>query len=152
MEANGAVMIVMIVVLAVAAAVLAGFRATRADRASGWAWFVAWAGAGALTTFAVVTGLSIGLFVLPLAFAALWAVAARARMWPDAFGLLVGAAVICLLVGALNRAQVPCPSSGSLTSQPSPCGFADPAPWLAVGVALAAIGAGGYVVAQRQPR
>lgn len=142
-------MIVMLVILAVTAAVIAASRPRQAGRATGWAWFVAWAGAGALTTFAVVTGLSIGLFVLPVAFAALWAVASRTRLWPEALGLLVGVAVICLLVAGLNRAYLPCPSEGPLTSPSSSCGGPDPSPWLAAGLVLAAAGTGGYAAARR---
>ena len=43
---------------------------------SGWGW--RWFGAGILLAFSLVSVLSIGLFVLPFALVALWAVA-RAR-------------------------------------------------------------------------
>ncbi len=39
----------------------------RMPRSAGWKAFVAWALAGALLVFALLSGFSIGLFVLPLA-------------------------------------------------------------------------------------
>lgn len=65
------------VVLGVAFAIVRR-RRNSVEGGSGWRWFHAWGVAGALFTFSFLTGLSIGLFVLPLATLALWWVARHA--------------------------------------------------------------------------
>jgi hypothetical protein len=64
----------------------------------GWLWFAAWLVAGALFTFSLVTGLSIGLFFLPLVAIAVLGVAWLSPHFREASGLVVGAA---LFVGAV---------------------------------------------------
>jgi hypothetical protein len=68
----------------------------------GWPWFAAWTVAGALMTFSFLTGLSIGLFVLPLAAPILLAVAWTAPGVPDAIGFLEGIGMMLLVVALLN--------------------------------------------------
>lgn len=108
-------------------------------RPSGWRWFCAWAVAGGLLVFALLTGFSIGLLVLPFAAIAVWLVGRTARVWPEILGTGAGAAVVCLAVAALNRDYVGCPE-GPITLGPGQtsysCGGLDPLPWLVAGVAL----------------
>ncbi|MGH2994771.1 MAG: hypothetical protein ACRDON_09000 [Gaiellaceae bacterium] len=104
-------------------------------RAEGWPWFWAWGLAGGLVLFALLTGFSIGLFLLPLAVVALVLVARRARGWPEGLGVLAGVAAVCLSVGGLQLA-----ADGGL----------DPRPWLAVGAALGALAVGGYMFLRRR--
>jgi hypothetical protein len=104
-------------------------------RAQGWRWFWAWGLAGGLVLFAFVTGLTIGLFLLPLAVVALVLVARRSRGWPEGLGVLAGMAAVCLSVGGLQLA-----AGGGL----------DPWPWLAVGAPLGALGVGGYALLRRR--
>jgi hypothetical protein len=68
----------------------------------GGPWFAAWLLAGLLTSFSLVTGLSIGLFVFPFAAAALIWVATRSPHLPEASGFMAGIAATVLLMVALN--------------------------------------------------
>jgi hypothetical protein len=68
----------------------------------GWRWFWAWACFGGLFAFALLTGFSIGLFLLPLVVVGGFAVARRASGWREALGSLVGAAVVVEVLAALN--------------------------------------------------
>jgi hypothetical protein len=103
----------------------------------GWRWFGAWTGAGALTVFALLTGFSIGLFILPFAVVALVAVWRRTRGGWEALGILVGAGAIALLIAAIH-------------ADPDNRGL-DPVPWLVAGLLLVGAGAGGYAAARRRP-
>ncbi len=60
----------------------------------GWWWFVAWALVGALFTFSLLAGLSIGLFFLPLVVLALFAVAWKSPHFREASGLILGSAAL----------------------------------------------------------
>ena len=95
----------------------AGFGGTH------WPWFVAWSVAGGLLTFSFLTGLSIGLFVLPLAAVVLVWVARRAPRLTDAVGFVEGIGAVCVLVAFLNRA-----GEG-----------VDPMPWLLAGLMLSGL-------------
>jgi len=125
-------MIVVFPLLAIAATVIALRSAERGLGSAGthWRWFVAWSVAGAALTFSFLTGLSIGLFVLPLAAVLLLWVARRAPHLPDALGFVEGIAVLLLLVAFLNRA-----GSG-----------VDPAPWLEAGLSLGGFTLVAYVL------
>jgi len=114
---------------------------------SGWRWFAAWALAGALLVFALVTGFSVGLFVLPFALLALALVAARSAGGREMFGVISGAGLTGLLVWALNVGSTPCSDSSDPTRVQ--CGGLDPTPWLVGGLALVLAGIGAYVVARR---
>jgi hypothetical protein len=144
-------MLLVLALLAVTVLLVAA-HGRSSDPGRGRAWLAGWAVAGALLAFAFVTGLSIGLFVLPLAFGALGFVAARARVWPEALGLLGGVGATCLLIAALNRAYEPCPAAGETTlgasqAASASCGGLSPVPWLFVGVVLLALSVGGYAIA-----
>ncbi len=123
----------------------------------GWRWFGAWVGAGILLAFSLVSALSIGLFVLPFALVALWAVARGSRYWPTALGLISGAGLVCLLIWALNRDYEPCPPGGISVSADDPsssftCGGHDPLPWLVAGIVLTLAGAVAFAVLRRLDR
>lgn len=75
----------------------------RADPSGkGCAWFLAWTAAGFMMSFSFITGLSIGLFVLPLAAAWLIWVARRSPHLVEASGFAAGIAVTALLIGSVN--------------------------------------------------
>lgn len=103
----------------------------------GWLWFAAWSVAGTLFTFSFLTGLSIGLLVLPLAAAALFAAAALAPHLAESSGFVAGAGVTALIVSAANWGEA---QSG-----------VEPMPWLIAGLALIAAAAFGYAAASRKP-
>jgi hypothetical protein len=96
--------------------------------------FWLWALAGGLVTFSLVAAASIGLFVLPLAFGAIWIAAASGRTWPESLGVLAGAASVCLLVAYIQREHDP----------------VDPRPWLAAGIILGVVGVAGYAALTRR--
>ena len=82
-------------------------------------------------------------------------VASRAPAIRESLGLVLGAGVVVLLVGLLNRDYEPCPPGGRLWIPPSAppgtsvsCGGMDPTPWLRSGVALCGVGLIAYVAAR----
>jgi hypothetical protein len=60
----------------------------------GWVWFDAWALAGALFVFSMLTGLSIGLVLFPAAAVAIFWLAVNAPQWREAAGFPVGAVLV----------------------------------------------------------
>jgi hypothetical protein len=127
------------------------------QRWTGWKAFVAWSLAGGLLVFALLTGFSIGLFVLPFALVAVFLVAMSASWWPEVIGVVAGAGAVSLVIAFLSRDYKPCPESGVLTLSPGEtsveCGGSDPMPWLIGGIALvsASIVAHALVRARRPP-
>ena len=123
----------------------------------GWKAFVAWSLAGGLVVFSVITGLSIGVFVLPFAVAAVLVTATRASGWPEAIGVVAGAGVVSLVIAFRSRDYKPCPESGVLTVPPGEtsieCGGFDPMPWLIGGIALVSVSVAAHVFvrARRSP-
>lgn len=87
--------------LLVIAAVLA-WKRRHQPGGRGWGWFLLWIVAGFLMSFSLITGLSIGLFILPLAALALIWVAQRSPHLPEASGFAAGLALTICLVAALN--------------------------------------------------
>lgn len=124
-------MIVLIAVLAVAVVLIV--RRRDDPRGRGWPWFGAWLASGALFSFGVVAGLSIGVFVLPFAAAAVLVVSVGAPHFLEAAGFVAGAGATLLLVAFVNR------GSGDL----------DATPWLLGGVTLALGAVGSYSVLRR---
>ena len=102
---------------------------------SSWRWFFAWALAGGALTFSFLAGLSIGIFVLPVAVVLFAWVARRAPHVPDAFGFVAGVGMVCILVAFLNRS-----SEG-----------VDAMAWLLAGVSLNGLGVVAYTVACSRP-
>ena len=104
----------------------------------GWRWFFAWALPGGAFFLALLTVLSIGIFVAPVAIVLLAVVVRRAALWPEALGALAGVGAVCVAVAVLNwRAQ---PGGGAL----------DPVPWLVAGTLLATGGVALYAIARRR--
>jgi hypothetical protein len=140
-------------VLGVAATIVVRRRAAPWGR--GWHWFSAWAAAGATFTFSLLTGLSIGLLVLPFAAALLLVVATRSPHVREALGFVLGVGAVLLLIAFVNRDYRPCPSGGLSIPPGAPagtsvsCGGVDPEPWLWSGVVVATIGVAAYALARR---
>jgi hypothetical protein len=100
----------------------------------GWPWFGAWALAGGLFSFAFISALSIGIFVLPIALVAFWLLGSRGARGAEMLGAIAGAGAPCFLVAALSAGgEAP-----------------DARPWLAAGLALMAIGIAAYLFARRR--
>ncbi len=79
-------------------------RRGRGSGSDGWDGFAAWAAAGAAFTFSLLTGLSIGLFLLPIAVLAIvWALR-RAPDFRSMLGFLGGAGLILLVIAGLQDA------------------------------------------------
>ena len=120
----------------------------------GWGWFAAWVAAGVLLAFSLVGAASIGLFVLPFAFLAVWAIARSSPPARSAFGLVSGTGLVCLAVWALNRDYRPCPESGELTVPPGAtsvdCGGFDALPFLVAGIVLTLAGPALFAAARRR--
>jgi hypothetical protein len=124
--------VILLYPLVVVAAVVVWLRRDGV-RPRGWRWFAAWAAAGALMSFSFVTGLSIGVLVLPFA-AVLLLWTARTGAGPaEALGVLVGIGATLLVVALLNRG-----STG-----------VDPRPWLVAGVLAAGSSLVVYALARR---
>ena len=98
--------------------------------ATGWTWFLAWALAGALCALALVSILSIGIFIAPLAAVAIFLVARRSPHGPEPLGLLMGAGVLGIVVWLLSRGEW------------------DATRWLVGGIALCAAGVVAYGAAR----
>jgi hypothetical protein len=85
--------------LLVAAIVVASYSSRTSK---GPQWWLAWAAAGALFVFSLLTGLSIGLFLLPAVAVLLFWVARAAPGWREATGFVAGAAAVVGFVVAIN--------------------------------------------------
>ncbi len=105
--------------------------------------FAAWALAGFLATFAILTGFSIGFLVAPFAMVAVGLALRHTARDAEVSGMVLGAGATLVFIGLLNLDYDPC--SGGEAS----CGGMDPAPWLFTGTALAAISVALYSVARR---
>jgi hypothetical protein len=138
--------------LALAAAAVVMRRTTGSRR--GAMWFGWWTAAGALFTFSLLTGFSVGLFVLPLAVALLLWVARRAP-GREAIGFFEGIGLVLILVWFVNRDYTPCPANGlSIPASAPPgtlvsCGGFDARPWLLAGLVASSLALAGYGVARR---
>ena len=124
-------------------------------RRDGWLLFAAWVLAGALVVFSLLAAASIGLFVAPLAAAAIWLNSRFGRVWPELLGSISGAGAVSLLIAFLNRNTHSC-TEGVLRLGPgeteATCGGLDPVPWLVAGLLLVAAGVASYVLARRGAR
>ncbi len=87
--------------LVIWAAVL--IRRTKGSRRAGWSGFAAWCAAGALFTFSLLTGFSIGLFLLPLVAAALYLAVRSAPDFRASLGFVAGIGVILLVLASINN-------------------------------------------------
>jgi hypothetical protein len=94
---------------------------TDKETGRGCRWFWAWTATGALFMFSFVSGLSIGLFLLPLAAVALVTIAWYSPHRAERTGFAAGAGFVLLLIAYLHRG-----GDHGL----------DPAPWLVGGLAF----------------
>jgi hypothetical protein len=88
--------------LLVLAAGLVAWRRRDEPGGRGWPWFLAWALAGLLMSFSLVSGFSIGLFILPFAAVALFWAAWRSPHLLEAAGFLAGIVPTAALVVAVS--------------------------------------------------
>jgi hypothetical protein len=146
--------VILLYPILLAAAAIVMRRTKRARR--GPAWFGLWTAAGVVFTFSLLTGFSIGLFVLPLAAALLLWVASRAP-GREAFGFAEGIGLMVLVVWFLNRDYTPCPPGGLTIPASAPpgtsvsCGGFDARPWLEVGLVITLLALVAYAAARRLP-
>ncbi len=68
----------------------------------GWRWFLAWSLAGFLMSFSLVTGFSIGLFILPVAAGTLMWDALRSPHLREASGFVAWLGATALLIAAVT--------------------------------------------------
>ncbi|HEY3115026.1 MAG TPA: hypothetical protein VGJ62_15200 [Gemmatimonadaceae bacterium] len=118
---------------------------------TGWQSLVEWAVGLGLLALAVVGALSIGVFVMPFALAALLFAALRNRAWPEAvLGGLLGVGSVFLFVAYRNRLYSPCPPGPMRLAhgQHFSCGGFDPMPWLTIGLVLIVGGVSGYLLSR----
>lgn len=123
----------------------------------GWKWFGAWAIVGALGAFGVLSAMTVGLLILPVAVVGAWVIASRARAWPELLGLILGAGVLCFAVGygaqRLPDCSEPRPPARPLQigeSREYTCSDADALPWIVVGTVFVGSGIVGYAVSRRR--
>ena len=123
------------------------------DGRRGWRWFAAWSLTGALFTLSLLTGFTIGLFLLPFATVALLVVAWQAPRLGETVGFAGGVALVALVVALLNRDYRPCGEHGRLSIPPGAppgtsvsCGGVDPLPWLVSGLVIGALAVVAYAV------
>lgn len=122
-------MILIYPLLLIGAAVL--IRRTGRRNRGGWSRFAAWAAAGALFTFSLLTGLSIGLFLLPLVVALLYLAIKSAPDFRASLGFGGGIGVTLLAIASIH--------SFSLA-------------WLIPGIALGVAAVASFVAAEQVTR
>jgi hypothetical protein len=144
-------MLVFPLALAIAVAILWRGRGRSDNEGRGCRWFWAWSVAGAALCFSFLTGLSIGLLVLPFALPLLWLVLSKSPRWAESIGLLEGVGLTLLVVAYLNWDYHPCGRGLVILREGESysCGGFDPHPWLYCGLGLATLAALGYAVAHR---
>jgi hypothetical protein len=104
------------------------------DGGHGWPWFAAWALAGGLFFFSFLTGLSIGLLLLPLVTGAVLFVATRAPHAAEGAGFLAGVGLVTVLVAVVTLGDE----------------HTSAAAWAAIGTALTAAGIAVHALANRR--
>ena len=97
-------------------------------KGAGCAGFWGWSLAGSLMSFSLLTGFSIGLFLLPLAAAALLLVARRFPYIAESLGFLAGVGATLLAVALIQAGD----------------GGLSPVPWLIAGGVCAGFAVAGY--------
>lgn len=128
-------MIVLYPVLMVVAVVIALIRsATTSSPRRGWPWFAAWCATGAFFAFSYVTGLSIGLLILPFAALLLLLIAWYAPGFSEALGFVAGIGLVLLLIGFVQH-------DGEQMN---------PAPYLLSGIFTCMLALGAYVIVREE--
>ncbi|MET7480201.1 hypothetical protein ABZT17_38445 [Streptomyces sp. NPDC005648] len=117
-------------------------------RSSFWPWFGAWFTVGALASLGVLTVLTVGVFLLPVALAAAVLVATRHSSSAGLPGLLSGLGVPLLYVAFLNRGGPGDVCTTTANSQSCVDEY-NPWWWLAAGTVLLLAGVVISVVRQR---
>ena len=120
-----------------------------------WRSLFAWAVVLGLAGLTLITAMSVGVFVLPVAAVALVLVARRSHAWPESMlGGLIGLGAVCCFVAYRNRAYAPCLPAGTpiqlATGERLTCGGFAPMPWLAVGALLLLVGLATYLIFSRR--
>jgi hypothetical protein len=110
----------------------------RRDREGGhgWPWFAAWTLAGAMFFFSFLTGLSIGLLLLPAVAGAVLFVATRAPHAAEGAGFVAGVGLVTVVVAGLTWGEE----------------HTSAAAWLASGAAITTAGVATYALASRRVR
>jgi hypothetical protein len=115
-------------------------------------WFALWAVPGALVALAIVTALSIGVFVWPIALAAVFLVARRRGGRWERLGQLAGAGALALGIGLAHlTTETRCSAEGTAAA-PSSCSTFDPYPWIYAGTAAIALASGLFALATLRQR
>lgn len=78
-------------------------RRTTGRRGAGWWGFAAWSTAGAVFTFSLLTGLSIGLFLLPVVIVALYLAVRSAPDFRASLGFIAGIGLTLLVVASIHN-------------------------------------------------
>jgi hypothetical protein len=103
-------------------------RRRKQEPRPGWGGFTVWTAAGAVFTFSLLTGLSIGLLLLPLVVAALYLAARSAPDFHASIGFVAGIGVVLLLMVSIHSFS---------------------AGWLIPGVGLGTVALASFCVAQQ---
>lgn len=98
-------MVILIYPLLVVVAVLMIWR-TKPRSSARWLGFMVWGVAGALFTFSLLTGLSIGFFLLPFVVVALYWAIRLAPSFRDALGFIEGIGLILIVVASIHNAAI----------------------------------------------
>jgi hypothetical protein len=81
-------------------------RRTKRKRGAGWVGFAVWTVAGAIFTFSLLTGLSIGLFLLPVVALALYLAVRSAPDFPASLGFVAGIGAIVLMLASIHNFSI----------------------------------------------
>jgi hypothetical protein len=115
--------------LLIGAAILV--RRTRRRGSAGWPGFAAWAATGAVFTFSLLTGLSIGLFLLPLVVAMLYLAVRSAPDFRASLGFGGGIGAILITIASIHNFSIA---------------------WLIPGIALGAVALASFIAAEQVKR
>ena len=81
-------------------------RRTKQRGRAGWAGFAAWTVAGAIFTFSLLTGFSIGLFLLPVVAAMLYLAVRAAPDFRASLGFVAGVGLTLLVLASINNFSI----------------------------------------------
>ncbi len=81
-------------------------RRTEQRGRAGWAGFAAWTVAGAIFTFSLLTGFSIGLFLLPVVAAMLYLAVRAAPDFRASLGFVAGVGLTLLVLASINNFSI----------------------------------------------
>ena len=121
-----------------------------------------WSLAFALLALVVLTALTIGVFLIPVAVAAFVSAGVRNRVWPYLpFGVFIGIGALLTVIGLMHLGYLPCSEVGHAVGSAAGragvgfvggggCGGFRGRGWLAVGGILALVGVAGYAILTRR--